>query len=444
MRDPHLVMRLHALMRKISTRTRLKSAILYFIVVGNFLSLISPGFGSPAHFYYDENLLIWSAEGIAHMVWGLGVTKGQLALFTNDWFHNIMPLMGNRDALQIILERTRTAPSPVFLGRYPPGIGLTLYLFFSIFGLHFWVARMATTIFHIGTLILFTYNLKRLTKGFSLAAIGGFLFSTVPMSSYFGRLVVDFIPALFFMTLAVTFYSSSYRQKSVRSRLVPALLALCFACFYNWVGFILFAFLLLFELRRSDRSGRNIAAVFIVFMSMLVLLIVPLVLTGVSIGGYRNGTLVDNLWLQFQIFVHRTFLSTQNDAGQPFTVYQWVTNFISVNVWGFTLLVPPLAICGLGLYVRRVRRRPLMYVERVNGILGLVGVSFVALLAQGVYVHMYYQYFLLPGEVYLASTILNAVYSQDWGLQWVSKLFVICALASVYYLARVTIFGTFI
>jgi hypothetical protein len=129
------------------------------------------------------------------MVWGLEVTRGQIAFFTGDWAASIFALMGRPDALQVILEKTRSASGPVFLGRYPPGIGLTLYFFFSVLGLHFWVARLATTIFHVGTLILFTLNLHRRTNKYSLALIGGLLFSTVPMSSYFGRLVDMFIPA---------------------------------------------------------------------------------------------------------------------------------------------------------------------------------------------------------------------------------------------------------
>jgi hypothetical protein len=424
-------------------RGKIGLVLLYVIVLGNFLILVSPGFDSPAHFYYDESLLCWSAAAISHMVWGLGVTKGQIAFFTGDWAVYIFPLMGRTDALQVMLDRTRNASGPVFLGRYPPGIGLTLYFFFSVLGLHFWVARLATTIFHVGTLILFTFNLHRRTNKYSLALIGGLLFSTVPTSSYFGRLVDQFIPALFFMTLGATLYSNSFESKTSVRRLAPALVSVCVACFYNWIGFILFAVILLVELVRKDRSPKVILAGVTLMLSMLLVLVVPLAMLGVSLGGYHGTTIVSNLTTMFGIFLHRTFLYTKDDSNVPFTGLQWIASFFRVNVWGFTLLVIPLTLGGLILGVKKATRMPVTYAGRINSILGLVGVLWVLLMAQGVYVHMYYQYFLLPGEVYFASVLLDRVYSLKWRFRWFSIALVIVALLVIYYLSRVTIFSTF-
>lgn len=400
-----------------------------------------PGFSSPAHFYYDETLLTWCAAAISHIVWGIGVTKGQIAFFTGDWASNIFTLMGRPDALQVILERTRDASGPVFLGRYPPGIGLTLFLFFSIFGLHFWVARLATTIFHVGTLILFTFNLHRHSKRLGLALIGGLLFSTVPMSSYFGRLVDQFIPALFFMTLAATFYANAFHQSDAKRRLIPALASLCVACFYNWIGFIMFVMILGLELMRRDRSLRAVLAGLAVMMLVLVALVVPLATLGVSLGGYSNSTIPNQLQVMFEIFLHRTFLSNQNDAGAMISPLGWVLSFARVNIWGFTLLIPPLALAGFMIYIRRAVRLPIGYAERVNGMLGLVGVVWVFLMAQGVYVHMYYQYFLLPGEVFFASVFLDRLLAANWRFRMVTRIFVIGAILVVYYLSVQTIYG---
>ena len=419
-----------------------KIALLYLVILGNFVLLVAPGFAGPAMFYYDETLLLWSTAGISHMVWGLGVTKGQIALFTGNWASDIFPLMGRTDALQVILERTLNASAPVFMGRYPPGIGLTLYLFFVTFGLQFWVARLATTIFHVGTLILFPFNLYRHTRKYSLALIGGLLFSSVPMSSYFGRLVEPFIPALFFMTLSATFYSSSFHEENSVRRLGPALASLCVACFYNWVGFLLFVVVIALELARTNRSLKGVLACAIVMLSMLVFLVLPLATLGVSLGDYKGSNLFSNLVIMFRIFIHRTFLTSQDDSGLQFSRLQESLVFVRVNIWAFTLLVPALAVCGLLTWIRRtINHVPLSYAERVNGILCAVGVMWVLLMAQGVYVHMYYQYFLLPGEVFFASAFLDRLLSANRGFCMLTRILVIGAIVAIYYLSVQTICG---
>jgi len=165
---------------------------------------------------------------------------------------------------------------------------------------------------------------------------------------------------------------------------------------------------------------------------------------GVSLGGYQGSTIVNNFLAMFTIFLHRTFLRTQDDSGVTFTRLQQISKFLQVNVWGFTLLVPLLAACGLLLWMKRDTRAPLTYAGRVNGMLSVMGVVWVLLMAQGVYVHMYYQYFLLPGEVFFASVLLDRVHSLERRFRWLSGLSVTIIILAVYYLSRLTIFGAFL
>jgi hypothetical protein len=423
-------------------KEKIRITLLLAAVVVNFVILVSPGFDSPAHFYYDEDMLAWASAGIADIVWGLGVTKGQIAFFTSNWADNIFNLTRNPDALNIILEKTRTAPGPVFLGRYPPGIGLTLYVAFTALGLHFWVVRLAPTIFHIGTLVLFTLNLKRFNGSYSSALLGGLLFSTVPMSSYFGRLADGFIPALFFMTLAATFYSAAWDEKSAMKRLFPTTACVCLAMFYNWVGLILAVTILGLELRRNQRSLEATAAYGAVILAALAVLVIPLVITGVSVGNSQGTGVIENLQQQLQLFVHRTFLTTVSDNGQPITLTSWIESFVGVNEWGFTPFLPVLAIGGFFLWVRKGARM-IIYSTRVNCVLCLVGVTWTILMAQGVFVHMYYQYFLLPGEVYFASAFLERIASIR-RFRIVGIIAVTAVILAVYYYSRVYIYGGFL
>jgi 4-amino-4-deoxy-L-arabinose transferase-like glycosyltransferase len=411
---------------------KFRSAAIYFLVLLNFCILVSPGFNSPAHFAYDQELLTWSSAAISHMVWGLGVTKGQL-VFYSGLNNDSASLMGNSDALHLILVKTETS-TPQFLGRYPPGIGLTIFVFFVALGLHFWVARLATTIFHVGTLLLFTFNLKRHTRSYSQAIIGGILFSTVPMSSYFGRLVEMFMPALFFMTLAVTFYSEGYNQHNSLRRLLPVLLCLSLALFYNWVALILTVVILAFEIKRTDRSPMAIAAFVCANMAALLLVVLPLAVTT-----YQNASM-HALGAMFQVFLHRTAVTAQDDSGRPITLVSWMLTFARANAWGFTPLTPFLALGGVIVSMMTGHRPLLSYAERVNRMQAVVGLLWILILAQGVYVHTYYQYFLLPPEIYYASIFLERIAAiQSHRVLCRFSVFAIVAL--IYYISALTLFG---
>jgi len=408
--------------------------LLLLFVAANFISLTFSGFSSPAIFFYDESLLVWSAAGLAHTVWGLGATKGQLAIFAPNYAATIFSLKGNPDALRIILQQTELAAHPVFMGRYPPGIGLTVYMFFSIFGVDFWTARLSTTVFHVATLLLFTYNLKRYVKSYRLAVIGGFLISTVPMSVYFGRLLEMFMPSLFFMILAVTYYTTAQVRRA-RWRVGPTLVCTCLSLFYHWVGLLLALLIIALELRKKDRSIRRVAIFASVVSGLLVVLVFSILVTGVigqsftyfpaSIGQFGS---------MLGLLVGRTFLSTRSDTGQPITLVSWLLRFAVVNAWGYTPFVSLMAIAG---FLRSVRAagNSLTYAERVNGVLLVLSVLFTIIAAQGVYVHMYYQYFLLPGEIYYAAVFLDKIVSMKAPLS-LSSIFVIMLLAVVYVSSR--------
>jgi hypothetical protein len=422
--------RLRRLCVAVLSNEKCKIILLLFLFSVNFISFVYPGFDSPPKFLYDEGTMVpWSAAAIADIVWGLGVTKGQLAFFTTN-YPFIYSLRENPGGLATILAKTAAAPHLFFLGRYPPGIGLTLYLFFSVFGLHFWAARLATTVFHIGTLLLFAYNLKRHLGKFRLMFIGGVLFSTVPMSTYFGRLVEMFIPALFFMTLASTFYAEAYHKGSIQ-RLGPTIICICAAMFYNWVGLILATVIFVLELKRSDRSTRTFASYTLVVIAALIALVAPLLMTGVigPQGTYSSGGIKD-LPLMLGVFQHRTGTSFHDDIGRPITLTSWILRFALFNAWGFTPFVPILAVGGIVNSFRH-KTRSFSYAERVNGILAMAGVLWVLLLPQGVYVHMYYQYFLLPGEIYYAAVFLDRVASAKSKFS-ISKISVILVLVLVY------------
>jgi hypothetical protein len=206
--------------------------------------------------------------------------------------------------------------------------------------------------------------------------------------------------------------------------------------FYNWVGLILAAVIFVVELKRSDRSTRAIASYTLVVAAALISLVAPLLMTGVigPQGSYSSGGIKD-LSLMLSTFQHRTITSFHDDIGRPITLTSWILRFALFNAWGFTPFVPILAVGGLANSFRD-RTRSFSYAERVNGILAMVGVLWVLLLPQGVYVHMYYQYFLLPGEIYYAAAFLDrlALAKSKFGI---SKISVILVLALVYLSSRI-------
>src|SRR5262249_48981217 len=89
-------------------------------------------------------------------------------------------------------------------GHHPPALALALASAFTLTGSDApWVARSVAIAFHVGSLVLFAGLLRRHVPP-RAALVGLFVFATLPMSSFFGRMV-DYEPlALFAALVALT------------------------------------------------------------------------------------------------------------------------------------------------------------------------------------------------------------------------------------------------
>jgi hypothetical protein len=140
------------------------------------LALLTIGIREDWRLLHEDNGAFHTTLALSHLRLGLGATRA------HDLFYE--PATGHSFPY----------------GHHPPALALTLASAFALMGSDApWVARSVAIAFHLGSLLLFAGRLRRhLPPGAALAGL--FVFATLPMSSFFGRMV-DYEPLGLFAAL---------------------------------------------------------------------------------------------------------------------------------------------------------------------------------------------------------------------------------------------------
>jgi 4-amino-4-deoxy-L-arabinose transferase-like glycosyltransferase len=141
------------------------------------LGLLSIGIRNDWRLMHEDNGAVETTLALSHLELGLAVTRA------HDLFFN-----------------PHTGEAHVY-GHHPPATALLVAAAFRVTGSDEpWVARSVVIAFELGSLLLLVSLLRRF---FSVRAslVGGFLFATLPMGAFFGRMVNAEPICLFFVLL---------------------------------------------------------------------------------------------------------------------------------------------------------------------------------------------------------------------------------------------------
>ncbi|MBN1252320.1 MAG: glycosyltransferase family 39 protein [Bacteroidales bacterium] len=90
---------------------------------------------------------------------------------------------------------------PIYHLSHPPLLQIIIYIYYLIFGLYDWVAKLVPITFSLVSLLLLYLIVIKVWKNKKMALYASFIFALMPMASHFGKVVNFEVPTLFFSLL---------------------------------------------------------------------------------------------------------------------------------------------------------------------------------------------------------------------------------------------------
>jgi 4-amino-4-deoxy-L-arabinose transferase-like glycosyltransferase len=221
-----------------STRRRLAVAAVALYSV----ALLSIGIRKDWRLLHEDNGAFHTTLALSHVKLGLARTRA------HDLFFE--PATG------------RSFP----YGHHPPGLPLLVAAAFAVTGSDApWVARSVAILFQTGSLLLFIAILRRFFP-FRTALFGGLVFATLPMSSFFGRMV-NYEALCLFAVLLQLMGLVSLEQSGFRRGRGVLCLGIVLGALFDWPAFFFagaIAAALVWDAVRGSAGAARAAAVAVV------------------------------------------------------------------------------------------------------------------------------------------------------------------------------------
>ncbi len=307
-------------------------------------------------------------------------------------------------------------------GHHPPGVpaAVTSAIYISGFdvGQVFYptVSRALMILFHAGSLIMLINILAELGKKSSFIWVFSLLFCIAPISNFFGKNVCHESPTLFFMLVSVYLYikriGSNYVSNRTQKRSIIAFIAT--ACLFGWPAFFLAGTIIFNEIsvcvKSNNRKKDNLAKILI--LSTLIVGTVILIQL-IWAAGYEN---------LLQGFLRRTTRSHANPAWS-YSTNQWIIKMLSNNRNNFTTTSHMMSIGGVLLYFAQGKEeeKNIFFLKAFT----VTGFLHIFIFHQGAWIHPYWQFYLIPVELYFASMFILRV------IGWIEKKIMVFAYASI-------------
>ncbi len=217
-------------------------------VVLSAFALLSIGLTRDWELLHEDNGAVHTTFALSHLRLGLARTRAHDLFF-----------------------EPRTGRSTPY-GHHPPGPALALAGAFALTGSDSTaVARMVPILFHLGSIVLLATILRRLFSA-GAALFGAVVMATVPMSSYFGRVVNYEAPCLFAVLVQLAGYTASRRTGS-RAGLRWLAFGVVLGGLIDWASLFFTAAIAAGEavdrVRRRSRPAGALAVAFVTGASIL-------------------------------------------------------------------------------------------------------------------------------------------------------------------------------
>lgn len=300
--------------------------------------------------------------------------------------HNFNKFGYMQTKLTPLISASNTYPTnPNYFFHHPTLLSFTESVLFRIFGEGFWVGRLTVILFGLGSLFLI-YFIGKTIKDQNFGLMSAFIFSVIPASTIFGKLIGQ-EPLVLFFCLLTLFLSLKYLSSRKKIYLSFSLVSIVLGILSDWPSLI-FAFCLFPLFYKSKKIKEGLLLIFTSITTLTALLIYVYVL--------RNG-----FWdLQNAIFAR----SVTGLLFTPNWPIVWIESWIIKAITYFNPIIFALGL--IYLYIIYKNRKHLKNIDITIFCLFLFGGLHEILYLQAVFSHNYLIYYLLPFFVFSSSFVL--------------------------------------
>lgn len=269
-------------------------------------------------------------------------------------------------------------------------------LLYTIFGVHEWVGRLISVVFSLFTIVLI-YRLFLYLTDKKKAILISFIYSILPVTVYFGR---NFQPdaAMMFFTVGYVYYSLKYAKEKKYGDLAGAIIMGIFALLIKISTayiFLVIGFIYLYQYRKEIFKQ----------WGLYLILGIPAILTagyyywayklgqttGLSFGFWNVGS--NNKWATFELLFSIKF-------------YRVLFERIAYHL--FSPIIFALFCFGIIIALKEREEADLINLVWLVSVLG-----YIVILAQGNYIHVYYQMPMSPFVAYLAVRFFDVMMKNE-------------------------------
>jgi len=285
-----------------------------------------------------------------------------------------------------------------FHTHHPVLFPILLALFFKIFGISEWSARLFAIVFSLASLYVLNLILKKIYH-FPQSSLAVLLGVLTPLFLYYARMPVYEPVITLFILLAVYNYFF-WRKKQKKKYFVITTICLFTCQMIEWPGFYLSIFLFLHNLFFSIKKKNKLSGIWWLGISLISFCLI-------SFHQYLlTGKIKGALWFILQRRLNG------GSKGQPFTLWQLIRLELARTRSFFSSGILILAAIWLFFYLKKLFQRKKIAIEEHFVIFFLAfGVSHLVIFPNIAWYHDYMLYYLFPPLLLTASLGLKSIFA---------------------------------
>ncbi len=264
--------------------------------------------------------------------------------------------------------------NPSYFFHHPTFLSFSESLLFKIFGEQFWVGRLTVILYSLGSLFLIYKLALKIFNKQKLAIISVFIYSLIPASSLFGKMIGQEALVLFFCLLTLNF-SLDFLTTKRKIYLILSIVSLILGLLSDWPTIIF-----VFALFPIFKTYKNIKPWLYLVFTTLVVLIFSLIYIYVFNNGFSD--------LRFAL-LHRGFTGLLDLKLWPVV---WITTLFTRILIYFN----PLIILISLFQIFKTRFKKLSKQNSILLALLIFPIIHVFLYMQASYTHYYLIYYFIP------------------------------------------------
>lgn len=306
----------------------------------------------------------------------------------------------NTGFAQIISVSSSFPKDPQYYMHHPPLVSVIESLLFKLFGEYFWVGRLTVILFSFASGILLFLIAKDL-KGPWFAFISLFIYSLIPASTVFGRMIGQ-EPLVLFFALLTLYLILNYLKTGGRIYLIFTFISVILGTLSDW-PMVYFVLLLNIYLFYKNRWKLGLSLFFIsIFFALL---------------------FFANIYFLLNDFSNIKTALAVRSVGELLQLELWPFRWSSVIILRFMVYFNPIFVLFSFLYFYRRNGTKNIEEKIIFFSLFLFGLVHVILYPEGSFGHPYWIYYFIPFIVLCSSgVILNLLKNKKY--IWVGIIFI--------------------